>query len=107
MEKNTLDKSKNKFFVRLEVTVIAMIMVTIPVFADISNIGSNLGSWGTEQIGYIALAIIAFIALRFLIKKAWIPCGVFVVIGGTLLFIINNPEQLENIGAVIFGIATK
>lgn len=110
MKNNTLNEVNNKrtyMFEKLQVIILMMAASVTPVFADVSQIGSNIGNWGTEQLGWIAMAVIAFMALKYLIKKAWAPCGVFILIGGALFYIIRNPEQLENIGAVIFGIATQ
>ncbi len=107
MEKNTLNNRKIKLLAKVQVIVLMMIAYTVPVFADISNIGQNLGNWGIEQVGWAGLVIVACISLGFLIRKAWIPCGVFLLVGGTILYIIKHPEQLSSIGEIIFGIATK
>ncbi|MFV0518350.1 MAG: TcpD family membrane protein [Aminipila sp.] len=105
--KNTLNEKKSNLLLRIETITLMMVFATVPAFADISNIGSNFGNWGMEQIGWAALVVIAFMGLRYMIKKAWVPCLVFFCVGGILLFVIKNPEKLEGIGAVLFGIATK
>lgn len=105
--KNTLNEKRANLSLKIGVMAMLMILYTVPVFAGVENIGSNIGNWGVEQIGAFALCIVAFIAVRFLAKKAWVPCGVFLAIGAVLLYIINNPDKLEIIGETLFGIAVK
>lgn len=105
--KNTLNEKKANLSLKIGVMAMIMILYTVPVFAGVENIGSNIGNWGVEQIGAISLCIVAFIGVKFLAKKAWVPCGVFFAIDAVIVYIINNPEKLEFIGETLFGIAVK
>lgn len=85
--------------------VVVMVMATSAlVFAGVDSAGQNAGEWFTGQLWYIALAILAFMAIKYLVKKAWVPAGVFFAIGGILLYIISNPEKLQQIGESLFNI---
>lgn len=109
MEKNTLNEKKrnNLILKRIEMVVLLFIATTVPVFADIENVGENLGGWGLEQIWWIALVVVAFVLLKFVIKKAWGPATVFALVGGATLFLIKYPDKLTAIGEVVYRIATK
>jgi len=107
VEKNTLNKKNKSILGRIEMVLLMLTATTIPVFADISNVGQNLGGWGMEQIWWFALCVVAFVVLKFIVKKAWTPCIVFVLIGGAALFLIKYPDKLSAIGEVIYRIATK
>lgn len=76
-------------------------------FAGVENAGQNAGEWFTSQLWYIALAVVAFMLVKFLIKKAWVPAGIFFAIAGILIYVIQNPEQLQKIGESLFGIIFK
>lgn len=81
---------------------LVMVMAAVtPCFADITNVGENAGGWFQEQIFYVALAIISVVMLGFLMKKAWIPAGIFIVIGAILLAIIGTPETLRAFGQTL------
>ena len=105
--KNTLNERKLGVMPKLGIVAMIMILYPVPAFADIGNIGQNVGTWGVEQIGYFALLIIAGVLLKFLAKKAWVPAGVFACIGAVISYVIKNPDKLEGIGAALFGIATQ
>ena len=92
---------------RFILVVVTVMATTVPAFADVSNIGQNLGTWGLEQIFWVALAIIAWVVMMFVMKKAWVPCFIFILVGGSALFIIKYPDKLVSIGQVIYGIATR
>ena len=105
--KNTLNERKLGLMPKIGIIAMTMVLYTVPAFADIGNIGQNVGTWGVEQIGYFALLIIAGALLKFLAKKAWVPAGVFACIGAVIYFVIKNPDKLEGIGAALFNIATQ
>lgn len=104
---NTLNKKKIGLMPKIGIVVMTMILYTVPAFADVTDIGQNVGNWGVEQIGSLALLVVAYMLLKYLVKKAWVPAGVFFAIGAILVYIINNPDKLEGIGAALFGIATQ
>lgn len=104
---NTLNEKKKRFFKTVELVALMMIGSTMTVFADATNVGQNFGEWAMGQIWWVALAIIAFMALKYLLKKAWIPCGIFVLIGSMILVVIKTPEKLSSIGDAMFNIIFK
>lgn len=96
-----------KIIRRIYFTLVIVMTSSMIVFAGVENAGQNAGQWATNQIWYVALAALAFMAVKFLIKKAWVPAGVFFGVGGILLYIIKNPEKLQQIGESLFNIIFK
>lgn len=90
------------------ITLIAimLIMCTGLAFAanDGPDVGKNLGDWLQEQVFYIALAVVAVIAVTFIVKRAWIPLAIFIVIAALVLVLIQNPERLVTLGESLWGI---
>ena len=87
--------------------LLTLIASTCITFAGgIENIGQNAGGWILDQLWWVALAIIAFIAVKFLLRKAWAQLIIFLVIAGLVLFIITSPGNLKTIGETIFSIVT-
>lgn len=107
MEKNTLNEKNKMLLKRIQMVVFMFIATTVPVFADISNVGENLGGWGLEQIWWFALAVVGYVLLKFIIKKAWGPAVIFALVGGAVLYLIKYPDKLTTIGEVIYRIATR
>ncbi|WP_324825086.1 hypothetical protein [Sinanaerobacter sp. ZZT-01] len=105
--KHTLNEKKKSAFRTAELVVLTVIASTATVFADATSVGQNFGEWAMGQIWWVALAIVAFMAVKYLIKKAWIPCGIFVLIGSMILVVIKNPEKLSSIGEAMFNIIFK
>lgn len=103
----TLNEKNKRILKIIEVAMLTIMATTMTVFADPTDVGQNFGQWGMEQIWWVALAVVAFMAVKYLIKKAWVPCGLFVVIGGLILTIIKNPEKLSMIGESFFNIFFK
>lgn len=84
-----------------------LILSTKMCFASgIENVGENTGQWFLDQIWWLALAVIGYFAVKYLIKKAWVQFLIFLVIGGIVLFIIASPESLKAIGEKLFQIVT-
>lgn len=106
MKKN-LGKNFDSVVNRILVVAMTVMVSTSLVFADPSNAGQNFSSWGLEQIWYVALLIMAVVILKFVIKKAWVPLAVFVVIGGIVLVLIKTPDKILSIGTSIFNIIFK
>lgn len=88
-------------------SLITLLLTTTLSFASgIENVGENAGQWFLDQVWWLALAVIAYFAVKYLIKKAWIQFLIFLVIGGIVLFIITSPESLKAIGEKLFQIIT-
>lgn len=110
MNINCLNKRMEKRNLLIRVTVIAMIAVllllcmTMPAFAADGGLqtGKNFGEWALDQIWYVALAVCAFMIVRFLIKKAWVQMAIFIVLGALCLFLISSPESLKAVGEKLF-----
>ncbi len=87
------------------IAVLLILCMTSPVFAADGNLqtGKNFGEWALDQIWYIALAVCAFMIVRFLIKKAWVQMALFIVLGALCLFLISSPESLKGIGEKLFN----
>jgi hypothetical protein len=89
---------------RLSTAAMTFLLCTAPAFAGVEDVGQNLGNWLSQQAFWVAIGIISVVAIGFIIKRAWIPCLIFVVLGGIILFIISNPSRLQAIGESLFGI---
>ena len=86
--------------------VLLILCATAPTFAASSGdlqTGKNFGEWALDQIWYLALAVCAFMIVRFLIKKAWVQMVIFIVLGALCLFLISSPESLKGIGEKLFN----
>jgi hypothetical protein len=83
------------------------IAAAAPSYAAITNAGQNIGTWIQEQGFYIALAIVVIVLIKFLLKKAWIPAGAFVIVGGILLFVISSPDSLKSVGQALYNLVVK
>lgn len=92
---------------RIMMGLVMVVAAAAPCFADITNVGQNAGGWVQEQLFYVALAIIAAVMLGFLMKKAWIPAGIFIVIGAIILAIIGTPETLRAFGQSLLARFTQ
>lgn len=88
------------------VVSILILSTTITFAGGIENVGQNTGQWFLDQIWWLALAVIGYFAVKYLIKKAWIQFLIFLVIGGIVLFIITSPQSLKAIGEKLFQIVT-
>ena len=78
-----------------------------PCFADITNIGENAGGWIQEQAFYIGVTAVAIAMVVFILKKAWIPAAVFIVVAAILLAIIGSPETLQTFGQSLLNRFTQ
>lgn len=111
MNVNYLNKNVGKKNLILKVGLIVMAALLLffcmaaPVFAAGGELqtGRNFGEWALEQIWYIALAVCAFMIVKFLVKKAWVPMTLFIVLGALCLFLISSPESLKGIGEKLFN----
>lgn len=102
------DRRRGMRIVRRVYIALGLIMTTsVIAFAGVENAGQNAGEWATTQLWYVALAVVVFMFVKFLIKKAWVPAGIFIAIAGILLYLVQNPEQLQRIGESLFGIIFK
>jgi len=99
--KNLKDKIKETLGRVLMAVALTMMAVT-PVFAAITDAGENFGSLIQEQGYYVALGIVVIVLIKFLLKKAWIPAGAFLLVGGILLYIIGAPDSLKTAGQALF-----
>ncbi|MCI9640146.1 MAG: hypothetical protein HFE72_08525 [Emergencia sp.] len=111
MNINYLNKKmeRKNMIMRMAVVFIAaallILCMTAPAFAASGELqtGKNFGEWALDQIWYIALAVCAFMIVRFLIKKAWVQMVLFIVLGALCLFLIASPESLKGIGEKLFN----
>lgn len=104
MKNVRLGENKLNYFRSLQICFCILIATTATAFADITDAGQNAGEWFLSQIWWIALAVVAYMFLRFLVKKAWVPAGVFFLIGSLLLAIIKYPERLSTIGDAVYNL---
>jgi len=92
---------------RITMGLIMALAAVTPCFADITDAGQNFGSWIQEQALYIALAVVAVVMVGFIIKKAWIPAAMFIIVGAVLIAIVSSPDQLATFGQSLLTRFTK
>lgn len=103
----SITKKAGKAAERILMGAVLTIGATTPCFAGIVDAGQNFGTWVQEQGFYIALAVIVIALIKFMLKKAWIPAGAFLVVGGILLYIIGAPDSLKTVGQSLFNMLTQ
>lgn len=84
------------------VIMFAIMAMSNVVLADAGSFGSNLYGWLKEQIFWIALLVIAAIAVPFIMKKMWMQLAGFLVLAALVLVIVDDPSRLKTIGITIW-----
>lgn len=99
---------RQELIIRIAVIAVIALLVflafTTPAIAADGGLqtGKNFGEWFTKQIWYIALAVVAFMIVKFLVKKAWVPLAIFIVLAALCIYIIASPDSLKTIGEKLF-----
>lgn len=68
------------------------------------DVGKNIGTWLKEQARWLAIGIIAAVAIPLLVKRAWMALAVFIVIAAIVLAVIASPDKLQALGEGFLGL---
>jgi cell division protein FtsW (lipid II flippase) len=85
------------------VVLIGIMMFGNVVYADAGDFGSNSYNWLKGQVFYLALLVIAAIAVPFILKKMWMQLVGFLVLAALVLVVVDDPSKLKSIGTTIWG----
>lgn len=106
----TIEKIKEmaiKITARISMGIMLTMVAVTPCFADITNVGQNAGGWIQEQAFYIALAVVAVVLAGFVLKKAWIPAIIFIILASIILAVIAAPDTLKTFGQALLTRFTR
>lgn len=101
---NTRNQGKKKWFAQIGICLTTIYLMSATAFADVTTFGQNAGNWIIEQAFWIGLAFIAVGLIVFILKKAWIPAGIFLFVSSILIYFVSSPEKLKDLGASLSGI---
>ena len=68
------------------------------------DVGKNIGTWLKEQALWMAIGVVAVVAIIFLVKRAWVQLAVFIVIAAIVLAVIASPDKLQALGEGFLGL---
>ena len=68
------------------------------------DVGKNIGTWLKDQALWLAIGIIAAVAITFLAKRAWVALAIFIVVSAIVLAIIASPDKLQALGEGFLGL---
>lgn len=70
--------------------------------ADASQWGKNISTTATETLFWLAGGVLAFICVKFVLKKNYAGLVGAIAIGGLALVIIKDPHKLVPVGNAIW-----
>lgn len=102
----TTTVGKKVVVIGLLVVILISLALAFAISADAATInpGEKAATWIMDQVFWIALAVIAVVAVTFIIKRAWVPLVIFAILSAIVLVIVSSPERLQNIGEALFVI---
>ena len=68
------------------------------------DVGKNIGTWLKEQALWLAIGVIAAVAIPLLVKRAWADLVVFIIVSAIVLAIIASPDKLQALGEGFLGL---
>ena len=90
-------------FLAVLVCSIFMMFASDAFAAGGPDVGKNIGTWLKEQARWLAIGIIAAVAIPLLVKRAWMALAVFIVIAAIVLAVIASPDKLQALGEGFLG----
>lgn len=110
MKKISSVKSKGK--VTRITTVLLLTILLVNVFSVVAYAGAP--GWGKnafdfiqETVSWIVLATIVVFAVRFIVRRAWVQFGGFLLIGAFVLYIVDTPQSLKSLGSIVWNFIFK
>lgn len=68
-----------------------------------TDYGEKAGGWILEQLFWVGLVVLAYGLIKCLVAKAWVQAIIVTVCGGVILFLIKQPDILENVGSALWN----
>ena len=91
-------------FLAVLVCSIFMMFASDAFAAGGPDVGKNIGTWLKEQARWLAIGIIAAVAIPLFVKRAWMALAVFIVIAAIVLAVIASPDKLQALGEGFLGL---
>lgn len=91
-------------FLAVLVCSIFMMFASDAFAAGGPDVGKNIGTWLKEQARWLAIGIIAAVAIPLLVKRAWMALAAFIVIAAIVLAVITSPDKLQALGEGFLGL---
>ena len=91
-------------FLAVLVCSIFMMFASDAFAAGGPDVGKNIGTWLKEQARWLAIGIIAAVAIPLLVKRAWMALAAFIVIAAIVLAVIASPDKLQALGEGFLGL---
>jgi uncharacterized membrane protein YgdD (TMEM256/DUF423 family) len=77
------------------------------VFAADGDWGLNIRDWIIRQASALAIAAIVIVVVPLIYKRQWSALIGTIFASGIALFVVNQPDELETIGKVLYDIIFK
>ena len=68
------------------------------------DVGKNIVTCLKEQALWLAIGVIAAVAIPLLVKRAWAALVVFIIVSAIVLAIIASPDKLQALGDGFLGL---
>ena len=92
------------FFLAMLMLSLVMIFATDAFASGGPDLGKNIGTWLKDQAFWLAVGVVAAVAITFLVKRAWVQLVIFLVISAIVLAIISSPDRLQSLGEAFVGL---
>ncbi len=86
----------------LMVLIISLFMLNADLAMAAAQPGQSFGTWILDQAFWVALAVVAVVAIPLILKKSWVPLGIFLLVAAIVLVVISNPSRLTGLGNIIW-----
>lgn len=107
MKNNKKDMRTIGMKVMLSFMTFSLLLWNCGFYSQAANYGEKAGNWFLEQLFWIGIAIVAFILVTCLLKRAWITAIITFVCGGIILVVIKEPELIPTVGKNIADVILK
>ncbi|MDK2919619.1 MAG: hypothetical protein PWQ37_2352 [Candidatus Petromonas sp.] len=93
----------NKIIKTVLIVSLILAMTTVTAFAE-NTWAKNTYDWVKDGVWWFALAVIAWIAVKLLLKKMFAQFAGFAVLGAIVLVVIDDPVKLKTLGTTLWNI---
>lgn len=76
-------------------------------YAAPNSWAKNASDWIMSGVQYVALAIVAAFAVKFIAKRQFIQFAGFLILAAFILVVIYDPQKLKTIGETLYNIIFK
>lgn len=103
--KETQQKSKAKQMMR--VMFLSCFMITMSgmvAYANSPAWGKNLFDFLQETARWLVLCVMVVFIIKYVVKRMWVQFGGFLLLTGIVMFLIDAPQSLKNIGSTLWNL---